>query len=339
MKLYEVVQGATGVDGLQCVEGPEPKPGRRQVLVRVHATSLNFRDLAVVMGVYPGPPGTGNLIPLSDGAGEVVAVGEDVTRFKAGDRVASTFFQGWISGTPQRMYPALGGPGVNGMLAEYVALDEDGLVALPDWMSFEEGGSLSCAAVTAWHGLMVAGRRSIKPGDTVLTLGTGGVSMFAVQFAKAAGARVITTSSSDDKLARAKDYGSSILINYKKTPDWGAEVMKLTGGHGADCVIEVGGSGTLAQSFQAVAMGGKVSLIGVLTGPNGDTNPHGLMFKAASLHGIYVGSRTMFEDMLAAMTTNHIKPIIDKVFPFEDAAEAYKYQQAGKHFGKVVIKV
>ncbi len=338
MKLYEVVQGATGVDGLRCVERPEPKPGRRQVLVRVRATSLNFRDLAVVMGVYPGPPGAGNLIPLSDGAGEVVAVGEDVTRFKTGDRVASTFFQGWIAGTPKQMYPALGGPGVDGMLAEYVALDEDGLVALPDWMSFEEGGALSCAAVTAWHGLMAAGN-PIKPGDTVLTLGTGGVSMFAVQFAKAAGARIVTTSSSDDKLARAKDYGSSILINYKKTPDWGAEVMKRTGGHGADCVIEVGGSGTLAQSIQAVAMGGKVSLIGVLSGREGDTSPHGLMFKAASLHGIYVGSRAMFEDMLTAMTTNAIKPVIDKVFAFEDAAEAYKHQQAGKHFGKVVIKV
>ena len=164
----------------------------------------------------------------------------------------------------------------------------------------------------------------------------GAVSAY---LAKAAGARTVTTSSSDDKLARAKDYGSSILINYKKTPDWGAEVMKRTGGHGADCVIEVGGSGTLAQSIQAVAMGGKVSLIGVLSGREGDTSPHGLMFKAASLHGIYVGSRAMFEDMLTAMTTNAIKPVIDKVFAFEDAAEAYKHQQAGKHFGKVVIKV
>ena len=338
MKVYEVQKGATSVEGLRCVERPEPKPGRGQVLVRVRATSLNFRDLAVVLGVYPGPPGTGNLIPLSDGAGEVAGVGEGVTRFKTGDRVASTFFQGWIDGPPRHGYPALGGPPVDGMLAEYVVLHEDGLVRLPDWMSFEEGGSLSCAAVTAWHALMVAGR-GVKPGDTVLTLGTGGVSMFAVQFAKAAGAGIVTTSSSDEKLARAKAHGSSDLINYRKTPEWGAEVLKVTGGHGADTVVEVGGAGTLAKSIQSVAYGGRVSLIGVLSGREGDTSPHGLMFKGAALHGIFVGSRAMFEDMLAAMTINNIKPIIDKVFPFEDAAAAYQYQQAGKHFGKVVIKV
>lgn len=338
MKAYEIEKGAKDLAGLIRVERPEPKPGVGQVLVRVRATSLNFRDLAVVMGVYPGPPGTSNLVPLSDGAGEVAAIGVGVSRFKTGDRVAATFFQGWHDGPPRGRYPALGAAPVDGMLAEYVLASEADLVRLPDNFSFEDGAALPCAAVTAWHSLMAAGR-PIKPGDTVLTLGTGGVSMFAVQFARAAGARVITTSSSDDKLARAKDHGSSILINYKKTPEWGAEVLKRTGGHGADCVVEVGGSGTLAQSFQAVAMGGKVSLIGVLTGPGGDTNPHPLMFKAGSLHGIFVGSRGMFEDMLTAMVANAIKPIIDKVFPFEDAAEAYRYQQAGKHFGKVVISV
>jgi NADPH:quinone reductase-like Zn-dependent oxidoreductase len=338
MRVYEVVKGATGIDGLKQAERPDPKPGRGEVLVRVRATALNFRDLAVVMGVYPGPPGTGNVIPLSDGAGEVVETGEDVNRFKTGDRVAATFFKGYIAGPPRQFYAALGGPGVDGMLAEYVVAAETDLVRLPDSFSFEDGAALPCAAVTAWHALMVAGG-PIKPGDTVLTLGTGGVSMFAVQFAKAAGARIVTTSSSDEKLERAQKHGSHILINYKRTPEWGAEVMKLTGGHGADCVVEVGGSGTLAQSFQAVAMGGKVSLIGVLTGPGGDTNPHGLMFKAASLHGIFVGNRTMFEDMLDAMVVNRIKPIIGKVFPFEDAAAAYQYQQAAKHFGKVVIKV
>ena len=338
MKVYEVEKGATSVEGLRCVERPEPKPGPGQVLVRVRATSLNFRDLAVVMGVYPGPPGDGNLIPLSDGAGEVAEIGAGVTRFKVGDRVAAIFFQGWIDGPPRHPYPALGGPGVDGMLAEYVVLSEDGLVHLPDWMSFEEGGSLTCAAVTAWHALMVAGR-SVKPGDTVLTLGTGGVSMFAVQFAKAAGARIVTTSSSDEKLARAKEYGSTDLINYKKTPEWGAEVLKVTGGHGADHVVEVGGAGTLAQSIVSVAYAGKISMIGVLSGREGDTSPHGLMFKGASLHGIFVGSRAMFEDMLTAMTINKIKPIIDKVYPFEDAAAAYGQLAAGKHFGKLVIKV
>ncbi len=338
MKVYEVEKGATGVDGLVQVERPDPRPGRGEVLVRVRATSLNFRDLAVVMGVYPGPPGGGNVIPLSDGAGEVAEIGEGVTRFKTGDRVAATFFKGWLAGKPKQMYPALGGPGVDGMLAEYVVADEANLVRLPDSFSFEDGAALPCAAVTAWHALMVAGG-PIRPGETVLTLGTGGVSMFAVQFAKAAGARIVTTSSSDDKLARAKEYGSSELINYKATPEWGAEVLKRTGGQGADCVVEVGGAGTLAQSIQSVASGGKISMIGVLSGREGDTSPHGLMFKAASLHGIFVGSRAMFEDMLEAMVVNGIKPIIDKVFPFADAAAAYQHLQAGKHFGKVVIKL
>ncbi|HEY0106054.1 MAG TPA: NAD(P)-dependent alcohol dehydrogenase [Rhizomicrobium sp.] len=338
MKAYEVVPGTKDISGLRLVDRPDPRPGPRQVLVRIRAASLNFRDLAVVMGVYPGPPAAGPVIPLSDGAGEVTAVGEGVTRFKPGARVAPTFFQGWIEGKP-RPSRALGAAPVDGVLAEQLVLHEDDLVALPDWMSFEEGGSLACAAVTAWHGLMVAGS-PIRPGESVLVLGTGGVSMFALQFARAAGCRVIATSSSDEKLERAGAHGATDLINYNTRPDWDKEVMRITGGKGVDCVIEVGGSGTLARSMASVGYGGKVSLIGVLTNAQGgNTNPHGLMFRGASLHGIFVGNRVMFEDMLAAMTVSKIHPIVDKVYDFADAASAYMHQMEAKHFGKVVIRV
>jgi NADPH:quinone reductase-like Zn-dependent oxidoreductase len=338
MKAYVVPPGTKDLSGLKLVERPDPKPGPHQVVVRIRAASLNYRDLAVVWGVYPGPPAADPVIPLSDGAGEVLAVGAGVTRFKPGDKVAPTFFQTWIEGKP-RVSRALGAAPVDGVLAEQVVMHEDGLVALPSWMSFEEGAALACAAVTAWNGLMVAGN-PIKPGDSVLVLGTGGVSMFALQFARAAGARVIATSSHDEKLERAKKHGASDVINYKKTPNWEQEVLRLTGGAGVDCVIEVGGSGTLAKSMASVGYGGKVSLIGVLTNAQGgDTSPHGLMFKGASLHGIFVGNRVMFEDMLKAMTVSQIHPIVDKTFEFADAASAYQYQMEGKHFGKVVIKV
>jgi NADPH:quinone reductase-like Zn-dependent oxidoreductase len=256
MRAYEVSRGTKDVSGLKLVERPDPVPGPHQVLVRIRAASLNFRDLAVVLGVYPGPPAAGPVIPLSDGAGEVVAVGEGVTRFKPGDRVAPTFFQVWIEGKP-RPSRALGAAPVDGVLAEKVVMHEDGLVALPSWMSFEEGASLACAAVTAWHGLMVAGS-PIRPGESVLVLGTGGVSMFALQFARAAGCRVIATSSHDEKLERAKAHGATDVINYKTHPDWDKEVLRLTEGRGVDCVIEVGGSGTLHRSMASVGYGGKI---------------------------------------------------------------------------------
>ena len=338
MRAYEIAKGARGLDDLRIVERPMPKPGYGQVLVRVRAASLNYRDLAVVQGFYPSPPGAGTHVPLSDGAGDVADVGEGTTRFKKGDRVAGTFFQVWVAGAPSMSRVALGGPGVDGMLAEYVVLDQEGLVAVPESLTFEDAASLPCAAVTAWHGLMVAGK-PIMAGQSVLVMGTGGVSMFALQFARTTGARVVVTSSSDEKLGRAAKLGASELINYKKTPDWEKEVLRVTQGRGVDCVIEVGGTGTLAKSFQSVGYGGKIALIGVLAGREGDTTPHPLMFKDASLHGIFVGNRTMFEDMLQAMVVNRIKPVIDSTFAFDRVPDAYRHQMAGAHFGKVVVTV
>lgn len=336
MKAYVIEKGSTSLESLKMVERDEPKPGSNQVLVRVRAASLNYRDQAVITGRYFGGVVQRDTIPLSDGAGEVVDVGPGVTRFKAGDRVAGTFFQVWVDGRPKPGVDALGSP-LDGVLAEYVVLHEDGLVALPSHLSLEEGAALPCAGVTAWNALMFSGR--IKPGDTVLTLGTGGVSIFGLQFAKMNGARVIITSSSDAKLDRARALGADDLINYVKTPDWEKEVMKVTEGKGVDNVIEVGGVGTLAKSFLSLGFGGQVSLIGVLAGPEGDTNPHSIMLKGGKLQGIFVGSRAMFEDMNRAMAVNGMKPVIDKVFPFEEAAAAYKYQWEKKHFGKIVISV
>jgi NADPH:quinone reductase-like Zn-dependent oxidoreductase len=337
MKVYEVKTGGTSMDALQLGERPEPTPGPGEVKIRVRACSMNYRDLAVVRGVYLGGPVQRDTIPLSDGAGEVAAVGPGVTRFKVGDRVAGCFFPTWIDGPPPMPRPALGSP-LDGMLAEYVVLPETGVTAIPASLSFEEAATLPCAGVTVWHGLMIAGR-PLRAGETVLCLGTGGVSILALQIAKAAGARVIITSSSDEKLARAKAVGADATVNYKTHPEWDKEVLSLTGGAGVDVVVEVGGVGTLGRSYNSVGTGGKVALIGVLTREPGDLSPHGLMWKAASLHGVFVGSRAMFEQLNRAVDANGIKPVIDKVFAFDQAAEAYAYQAAGKHFGKIVISV
>lgn len=337
MKAYEIPEGNESLDNLKIVERDKPEPASGQVLVRVHNASLNYRDQAVITGKYFGGVVQRNTIPLSDGAGEVVAVGPDVTRFKAGDRVSGTFFQVWIDGTPTpESFAALGAP-LDGMLAEHVVLNQEGLVKIPDHLSYEEGATLSCAAVTAWNALMFSGR--IKPGDTVLTLGTGGVSIFALQFAKMNGARVIITSSSDEKLERAKALGADAGINYLEHPDWEKEVLRLTDGKGVDNVIEVGGIATLSKSFTSLGFGGQVSLIGVLAGREGESNPHDLMLKSGKLQGIFVGSRAMFEDMNQAITVNEMKPVVDKVFPFEEAIDAYKYQLEKKHFGKIVISI
>jgi NADPH:quinone reductase-like Zn-dependent oxidoreductase len=334
MKAYVVVEGCKDLDGLRLVERPRPEPAHGQLLVRVRATSLNYRDQLVVSGGYFGGTATRDTIPLSDGAGEVVETGAGVTRFAKGDRVAGTFFLGWVDGPPGPRH-ARGSP-VDGMLAEYVVLDEADAVALPKNLSYEEGATLTCAGVTAWHALFDS--CAIRPGQSVLVLGTGGVSIFALQFARTAGARVIMTSSSDEKLARGRSLGAAEGINYRRTPDWEKEVLKVTGNRGVDCVIEVGGPGTLARSMQAVAFGGQLALIGVLAGLQGETSPHPIMRKGASMHGIFVGNRAMFERMNAGIEANDIHPVIDKVFEFDRAADAYRYQQTGA-FGKVVIRV
>ncbi len=336
MKVYEISKTASSLDDLHAAERPEPVATDYDVLVRVRAVSLNYRDHAIVTGQYRVHLDH-DTIPCSDGAGEVVSVGPKVTRFKPGDRVVSTFFQVWIDGMPPKNRSALGAP-IDGTLAEYVCLHEDGWVAMPPSLSYEEASTLSCAAATAWSALMMAGR-PIKPGDTVLALGTGGVSMFALQFAGAAGARVLVTSSSDEKIARARKIGASDGVNYKKDPDWEKEVVQLTGGRGVDCVVETGGVGTLAKSYRCVGWQGKVCLIGVLAGPEGQNNPHDLMFKSASLHGIGVGSRTVLEQLIRAIEVNRIKPVIDKVFPFSEAPEAFRYQASQAYVGKIVIAV
>jgi len=258
-------------------------------------------------------------------------VGTAVSRFKPGDRVAATFFQPGAQPAP------LGSP-LDGMLQGQIVLNEDGLVTIPDQLTYEEAACLPCAAVTAWHALFRAGR-PMRAGDTVLVLGTGGVSIAALQFARAAGARVIATSSSDDKAGRVRALGASDVINYRHTPDWEQAVRTLTSGRGVDCVVEIGGAGTLARSIRSLARGGKIALIGFLGGRDGDTNPTPLMMTGGSLHGIFVGDREMFEEMNRAIIVNGVKPVIDRVFPFDDAPAAYKYQASGSFIGKVVIAV
>jgi NADPH:quinone reductase-like Zn-dependent oxidoreductase len=334
MKAYEIT--AMGIDGLKVAERPIPKPGYGEVLVRVRATSLNYRDLGTIKGTVRGVKIP--RIPLSDGAGEVVEIGADVTRVKPGDRVAAIFMQAWIAGPPRDGYgrSALGGA-IDGMLAEYVVLHESGLVQIPAYMNYAEAASLPCAAVTSWNAL-VTGEGRLKSGQTVLVMGTGGVSIFALQFARIHGARVIATSSSDTKLKRLAEMGASDLINYKTMPTWDKSVLELTDGEGVDHVVEIGGAGTLAKSLSAVKTGGQVSLIGILGGA-GEINPMPVLFKSVCLKGIYVGSREMFEDMNHAMAVNDVHPVIDRTFAFEEAREAYRYLESGAHFGKVCISV
>jgi NADPH:quinone reductase-like Zn-dependent oxidoreductase len=331
MRAWIVPAGSTDASALRLVEKPDPVAGPGQIVVRMRAASLNYRDQAVVRGQYFGGAVPRDLVPVSDGAGDVVGVGPGVTSVAIGDRVASVFFQP----TPQG--PAALGSPLDGVLAEYAVLHDGGAVKLPASIGYEAAACLPCAGVTAWHALFAAGR-SVAPGDTVLVLGTGGVSMLALQLGRAAGARVMVTSSSDEKLERAFALGATDGINYARTPEWDKEVLRLTGGRGADCVVEIGGAGTLGRSYQSLARGGKVVLIGFLAGPQGDTAPHPLMLKAGTLHGIFVGDRPMLEALLRAVAVNRIEPAVDRVFAFEDAASAYAYQAARGFVGKVVIR-
>lgn len=337
MRAYTISKDCRSIDQLRLVERPDPAPGPGQVLVRIRAASLNYRDQMIAVSDYFGMSADRELIPMSDMAGEVLAVGAGVTRFKPGDRVCGCFSQADPNGPAHGPQAPLGLP-LDGVLAEQIVLHEEGLVPAPQGYSFEEAACLPCAGVTAWNTLMVAGR-PLRPGDTVLALGTGGVSIWALQLAAATGARVIVTSSSDDKIERAKALGAWAGVNYRRTPEWDQEVLALTGGRGADCVIEVGGNGTLARSFRALAPGGKVGLIGVLSGPSGDISPQTLMFKRGTLHGIMVGDRALFEQLIRAVEENGVRPVVDRVFPFEAAREAYAHQRGGDFMGKVVIAI
>lgn len=337
MRAYQLPKGGAGIDALVKVERPAPKPAHRQVLVKVAACSLNFRDLGIVRGTYRMPVRE-NLVVLSDGAGAVTEVGPGVAKVKVGDKVAGNFFQRWTGGAPgpDTHQSALGGS-IDGMLSDYVVLEEEGLVKIPAHLSLEEGATLPCAALTAWHALVEHAK--LVAGQTVLLQGTGGVSVFALQLAHAMGVQVIITSSSDDKLAKAKTLGATHGINYKTTPDWEKAAMELTQGRGVDHVVEVGGADTLARSFGAIRIGGKVSLIGGLSGAATALNPGLILGRRANVHGISVGSTEMFEAMNRAISANAIKPVIDKVFSFDETPAAYKHLASGAHFGKVVIRV
>jgi NADPH:quinone reductase-like Zn-dependent oxidoreductase len=305
-------------------------------VVRVRACSINYRDLAVMRGAY-GSGVKAPLIPLSDGAGEVMAVGPEVTRVKPGDRVAAIFMQDWIEGPPddEKANSALGGS-IDGMMAEQVCLSAEGLVHIPDHLSFEEAAALPCAAVTAWHALFRSG--GLRPGQSVLTQGTGGVSIFALQFAKMARARVVATSSSDAKLERVRLMGADGVVNYKTTPDWDKPVRQLTNGVGVDHVVEVGGAGTLPLSSKAVRRGGHIALIGVLAG-RGEFDPRLMMIKGVRLQGIFVGSREMFEEMNRAITLAGMRPVIDRVFEFAELSAALQHMEKGAHFGKICVRM
>jgi NADPH:quinone reductase-like Zn-dependent oxidoreductase len=322
-----------GLDKIVIEERPAPKPGPGEVLVRVRASSLNFHDFAVVAGMIKTPDGR---IPMSDGAGEVAEVGPGVDRFKVGDQVISTFFPNWPAGDP-RLERLLGVPGdsAEGFAAEYVAMPAAAFTRAPKGWSMTEAATLPCAALTAWRALMVEAR--IKPGSVVLTQGTGGVSIFAVQLAKAAGATVISTSSSAEKLARLKDLGADHLINYKEDADWGRTAAQLADGRGVDVVVEIGGAGALAQSIHATRIGGHISLIGVLAGISGDVPTALVMSKNIAIKGVTVGSRQDQEEMIAAIDANGIRPVIDSTFPLDQIAAAFAHQISQKHFGKICL--
>jgi NADPH:quinone reductase-like Zn-dependent oxidoreductase len=334
MKCY-VIPSPKGIDSLTLAERPDPTPGPRQVLVRVKASSLNYRDLLTIEAQYARSAPKPDLIPLSDGAGEVVAVGPGTTRVKVGDRVAGCFMQRWFGGAVHdaAFTSAMGGA-IDGMLTELAVLEEDGIVKLPAHLSFEEGATLPCAAVTAWHALVEVGH--LKAGDVVQIQGTGGVSIFALQFAKMFGARVIGTSSVAAKAERLKKMGADAVIDYKTTPDWHEETLKLTGGRGADITVEVGGAGTLPRSFMATRIGGTIGVIGLLSGMS-TVDPMPILRRNLRLQGIYVGSTQMFEAMNRAIEAGGLKPVIDKVFPFAEAKAAYQHLKSQNHFGKIVI--
>ncbi len=337
MRVVTIDQGF-GLENLTLSERELPAPRPGEALVKISAASLNYRDLLTVRGLY-NPKLKLPLIPCSDGAGVVTAVGEGVTRVRVGDRVMPTFAQGWLSGEPSREKlgsSTLGGP-LDGMLAEHRVLHESGLVAVPEHLTLEQASTLPCAGLTAWRAIFDHG--GILPGQWVLVQGSGGVSVFALQFARQAGARVIATTSSDEKAERLRAMGAEVVINYRATPNWSKPARDATGGRGVDVVVEVGGAGTLEQSLRAVKMGGRVSVIGVLAGGAGEVNLIPVLMQDVRLQGVIVGSREHFEHMCRAIEASKMVPVVDRVFPLEQTVEAMQHMAAGAHFGKVVIQV
>jgi NADPH:quinone reductase-like Zn-dependent oxidoreductase len=335
MKVWQIQ--SFGIDELALADLAQPRPGRGEVLVKVHAVSLNYRDLLMVRGHYNARMALPR-IPCSDGAGEVVEVGEGVTSTSPGQRVAGIFMQHWLDGPPtaESSRGALGGD-VDGMLAEYVVLQQSGVVPIPEHLSYTEAATLPCAGVTAWNALENAAR--VKPGDVVLIQGTGGVSIFALQFAKMVGATVIGTSSSDEKLERAKALGLDAGLNYRQSPEWAKWVLNQTGNRGADLIVEVGGAGTFPQSLQAVRFGGTVAQIGVLSQSEQPLPIAPILHRQVRIHGVYVGSRAHFEAMNRAITANRLRPVVDRIFAFGEARDALNALQEAHHFGKIVIQV
>jgi len=336
MRVMEI-QGGFGIEKLTLVERDVPKPGHGQIVIRLHASSLNYRDLGTVKhGDRIGfkPP----LVPNSDGAGEVVELGEGVTRLKKGDRVAPSFFQGWVAGGPSRnkMRTPLGGP-LDGCAQEYICLSEEGVSKIPDYLSYAEAATLPCAALTAWRALVIEG--NLRAGESVLVQGTGGVSVFALQIGKMMGARVIVTSSSDEKLERARRLGADETINYRATPDWAKEVRRLTGGLGVDHVVEVGGADTFTQSIAACRVGGHIGLIGVLSGAVKDVSVAAIFGGNLKISGVTVGSREQFDEMSAAFAQNNIRPVIDRSFELARAQDAFRLMDGASHFGKIVLDI
>lgn len=336
MKAYEIQQ--FGIENLSLVERETPQPTETEVLVKIHATSLNYRDLMMVQGTY-NPKLKLPLVPFSDGAGEIVAVGDAVRKWQPGDRVMPIFMQGWHDGEVdfKKARTTLGGD-FDGCLREFAAFEENGLVRIPDHLSYEEAATLPCAGLTAYHALFISG--CLKPDDTVLLLGTGGLSMFALQFASVYGCRTIVTSSHNEKLEKAKRLGADDLINYKEREDWDRAVLELTEKRGVDHVIEVGGAGTLQKSLNAVKMGGHVAVIGALSGGKGEISPVTILMKSIKVQGVFVGSRQMFEQMNQMLCLHsHLKPVIDKVFEFGEIKDALRHMETGAHFGKIVVKI
>jgi NADPH:quinone reductase-like Zn-dependent oxidoreductase len=334
MKEYRI--DTFGIDELSLVNVDMPAVKAGEVLVRLRATSINYRDVMMVEGGY-NPRMPLPRVPFSDGAGEVVEIGEGVTRWKPGDRVCTTFFQGWIDGEIDhaKSKTNLGGD-LDGCLREFGSFDQEGLVRIPDHLTFEEAATLPCAAVTVWNALMVSG--GLKSGDTVLLQGTGGVSIFALQLAKLTGARVFITSSSDAKLERARKLGADETLNYRERDDWDTWALEVTNKRGVDHVVEVGGAGTLQRSMRAVRMGGHIAVIGVVAG-KGEYSHTPIFMKALRMIGVFVGSREMFEDMNRAIEESNLRPVVDRAFAFEEAREALRFMKEGSHFGKIVITI